>query len=81
MLQVSKVYKTASKEGGKKCHPHEIKKIRKLAHDSSTCHHLLGLVGLHVAIVFCCHFLRGGLSASRLLGIERVRVVFQDNEL
>lgn len=49
--------------------------------NSLTCHHLLCLVWLHVAVVLGCDFFRGGLSATSLLSIERVRIVFEDNEL
>lgn len=46
-----------------------------------TCHHLLGLVWLHVTVILSCHFFRAGLRAASLLCIKRVRVVLEDNEL
>lgn len=49
--------------------------------EQPTCHHLLGLVGLHVAVILSRHFLRAGLSPASLLSIKRVRIVFEDNEL
>lgn len=60
--------------------------VRKLRLDKnwktlSTCHHLLGFIWLHVAIILSCHFFRTGLSAASLLSIERVCIVFKDNEL
>lgn len=46
-----------------------------------TCHHLLGLIWLHVTIVLGCHFFHAGLSAASLLRIKRVCIVLKDNEL
>lgn len=46
-----------------------------------TCHHLLGLIWFHVAIVLSCDFLHVGLSATSLLGIEGVGIVLKNDWL
>ena len=63
--------------------PHRTKKVKRINADGgwSTCHHLLGLVGLHVTVVLRRHLLHAGLGATRLLRIKRVRIVLQNNEL
>lgn len=46
-----------------------------------TCHHLLGLIRFHVAIVLSGDFLHVGLSATSLLGIKGVGIVLKNDWL
>lgn len=46
-----------------------------------TCHHLLGFIRFHVAIVLSGDFLHVGLSATSLLGIKGVGIVLKNDWL